>query len=90
MAHLIQSWLFWAAVVMVLLLLTAPTRALVTGIFSTFLTPGFLVTLRAIFLWGWWVLKKVMTWHLIVFKNLAMPRHVAFPTLVKEHEKNPT
>jgi hypothetical protein len=85
----IQTWLFWTAVALLLLLAIPMTRAVVIGLFSTFLTPGFLGTLRVICLWVWWVLKRLVLAHLTIAAAFMKSHKNTFPTLDQEAERKP-
>lgn len=88
MSHLMNSWIFWAALVTILLMVIPVFRSTAALLFLTFLTPGVLGTLRVILLWVWWLVKKIATWHRTMLKHSMMPRSVAFPTLEKPREKS--
>ena len=88
MSHLMNSWIFWAAVVTILLLIFPMIRSALGILFLTFLTPSLLATLRVVLLWMWWVLKKILTWHQTMLKHSVMPRSVAFPSLEQPREKS--
>lgn len=88
MSHLMNSWVFSTAVVILLLMIFPIIRSTLGILFLTFLTPSLLATMRVTFLWVWWALKKILTWHQTMLKHSVMPRSVAFPSLEQRREKS--
>lgn len=83
-------FLVWLGLLASLILMLIPAfRTVASGIFSTLLTPAFLGILRAIWIYLFVIVKRVMVSHKIVITNLCMPRSVIFPSLEKEEENNP-
>lgn len=59
-------------------------RVLISGIFSTILTPAIIGSLTQLFLWMFWVVKTLWLCHWTVFRNCVTPRKVMFPSLEDE------
>ena len=87
MSQIAKIYLLLTCVAIILAILWSPLRAAVGGLISAFLTPAFLGTLKTIFLWIFWMMKKVVTAHITVLKNLVTPRKVIFPSLEDDDER---
>jgi hypothetical protein len=72
---------------MVVLVMWTPTRMLITGVFSTFLTPAFLGFLKAAWLWVFWLVKKIWGSHQLLLRNLLTPHRIIFPSIETDREK---
>lgn len=87
MSQAAKVYLLLACAGIALAILWSPLRTAVGHLISVFLTPAFLGTLKTIFLWSFWTLKKVVGAHMVVLKNLLMPRKVIFPSLQDDDER---
>lgn len=72
---------------MTAMLLWTPTRTLLTGVFSTFLTPAFLGLLKGSWLWLFWLIKKIVGSHQLLLKNLLTPHRVIYPSIETDRER---
>lgn len=82
------TWMWVVGLVLALgLLIWTPTRQLLTGLVSTFLTPAFLGFLRASWLWLFWLVKQIVIAHQTLAKNLLTPRRIIFPSIETDRDK---
>lgn len=87
MSKSMEMYLLGGALFLLVAFLWSPLRTAVGGLISAFLTPAFLGSLRTVFLWVFWMMKKVVTAHTTLLKNLLIPRKVIFPSLEDEDER---
>lgn len=87
MSQAAKLYMLLACLGVILAFLWSPLRTAVGGLISAFLTPAFLGTLKTVFLWAFWMMKKVATAHLDVLRNLVRPRRVIFPSLEDDDER---
>lgn len=87
MSQAAKVYLILACLAVIVAIIWSPLRAAVGGVISAFLTPAFLGTLKTIFLWTFWMMKKVVTAHIEVLRNLVRPRKVIFPSLEDDDER---
>lgn len=85
-----QGWGLTIVVIlsaMAVLMIWTPTRALITGMFSTFLTPAALGLVKGSWLWLFWLAKKIWTSHQVLLKNLLTPHRIIYPSIETDKDK---
>lgn len=87
MSQAAKIYLLLACAGIALAIIWSPMRTALGGLISAFLTPAFLGTLKTVFLWTFWMAKRVLVAHMQVLKNLLMPRKVIFPSLQDDDER---
>lgn len=78
---LYYGWTF--GIVIIIMLLVPPTRELLKMIAMGPIAAGLSALMKTILLWQFWLLKRMMTAHLNLLRNLVTPRNVIYQTLEK-------
>jgi len=76
-----MTYLVMAGIVLILLLSISFFRSLISGIFSQVLMPSTQETLKVATKWMLFLMKKLVSSHVLLIKNLLSPHSVVFPTL---------
>lgn len=78
--HMGKIWAI-AVIVGILMVLIPPIRHVVSHFLTAFVSPAIRVILKGMILWIWAFLKGIMRHHLVLIRNLLMPRQALFKTL---------
>lgn len=79
-----DNWRLYAVLtgLALLIAISVPaSRVVISGIFSTILTPAVIGAGKQLFLWIFWVMKTLWLCHWTLLRNCATPRRVLFPSL---------
>lgn len=80
-----MTYLVMAGIVLILLLSISFFRSLISGIFSQVLMPSTQETLKVAMKWMLFSMKKLVSSHALLIKNLLSPHSVVFPTLEQKN-----
>lgn len=85
-ASLALPYLEWALGLSLVMLLFKPTRDLIIWTYGRLLTPAVIATVGKLILWVWWVIKKIVRAHIVVIRNLTLPRRRIYPSLERPED----
>ena len=77
----LPTFLFWAGIGVIGLLIFPPTRPLLAYLMSQIFTPTGRGLLVIFFQWMVWAIKSVISAHKAYLRHLLTPRSTLFPTL---------
>ncbi|AOV18728.1 hypothetical protein BJI67_15915 (plasmid) [Acidihalobacter aeolianus] len=85
-AAIALPYLEWTLAISLVMLLFKPTRDLVLWIYGTLLTPAVLAVAGKFLMWVWWMIKQMAKAHIVVMRNLFLPRRRIYPSLEKPED----